>query len=188
MEQCPHLCPYNYYYPPNRPLFVNPSEFFMPDPFLRRSLPPLPVKVPDSSFSELKNKYDELLLKNEELKGKLENALTLLDRKQQPRHPRRKITRRKEDELEKKHRCCYDNCKKEYASVLALNFHMKAKHGGGTKKQRDDLAVGMCLYLEAAGAGRNSRGGYPQAFDKFALGLCLKFQEVAFLRALILDI
>lgn len=54
---------------------------------------------------------------------------------------KRKFIRRKEDELDKKYKCVFENCKKEYASTLALNLHIKNKHNGGTKKQMDDLAV-----------------------------------------------
>jgi transcription elongation factor Elf1 len=54
---------------------------------------------------------------------------------------KRKVSRRSEDELDKCFSCPYENCKKEYASSLALNLHMKTKHNAGTKKQRDNYAV-----------------------------------------------
>jgi hypothetical protein len=53
--------------------------------------------------------------------------------------------RRTEDELDKKFKCCFDDCKKEYASTLALNLHIKNKHHGGTKKQMDEQAVSLFL-------------------------------------------
>lgn len=59
---------------------------------------------------------------------------------------KRNIIRRNEEKLTKLFRCCYYPCKKEYASVLALNLHVKKKHNGGTKKQRDELAVKLILY------------------------------------------
>lgn len=37
--------------------------------------------------------------------------------------------------------CEYDRCDKVYASCLALNLHIKNKHNGGTKKERDAYAV-----------------------------------------------
>ena len=44
--------------------------------------------------------------------------------------------RRTKEELIKTYKCPYEKCKKNYASTLALNLHMRIKHGGGTKKQR----------------------------------------------------
>jgi hypothetical protein len=41
---------------------------------------------------------------------------------------KRIIKRRKEEELDKKFKCSHFNCKKEYASALALNLHMRTKH------------------------------------------------------------
>ena len=42
--------------------------------------------------------------------------------------------------------CPYLKCKKEYASTLALNLHIKIKHNGGNKKERDLLAVIDFIY------------------------------------------
>jgi hypothetical protein len=71
----------------------------------------------------------------------LENATGSSQNSSQNQVQKRKIKRRKEEELDKKYACCYENCKKEYASVLALNLHIKTRHQGGTRKQRDNLAV-----------------------------------------------
>jgi hypothetical protein len=49
--------------------------------------------------------------------------------------------RRTEKELVKNFNCPYSGCKKDYASALALNLHMRVKHGGGTKKERKQLLV-----------------------------------------------
>jgi hypothetical protein len=53
-----------------------------------------------------------------------------------PELKKKKVRRRMENELEKTHGCPYSACKKEYASSLALNLHIRNKHNGGTKKDR----------------------------------------------------
>lgn len=49
--------------------------------------------------------------------------------------------RRIESQLIKNFRCPYADCNKDYASSLALNLHMRVKHGGGTKRERKQLMV-----------------------------------------------
>lgn len=44
--------------------------------------------------------------------------------------------RRKNNELNKKHKCPYKNCEKYYGSDVSLNLHIKIKHNGGSKTQR----------------------------------------------------
>lgn len=58
---------------------------------------------------------------------------------------KRIIKRRKEDELNKCFKCPYPNCKKDYASTLALSLHIKNKHNGGSKRDRDRAAVSLSL-------------------------------------------
>ena len=38
-------------------------------------------------------------------------------------------------------KCPYDNCNKNYASDVSLNLHIKLKHNGGNKTEREKLAV-----------------------------------------------
>lgn len=64
------------------------------------------------------------------------------------RKKRRQSKRRNEGELDKCFKCPYEQCTKQYASDLALNLHMKNKHRGGTKKDRDRVAVPISLSLE----------------------------------------
>lgn len=40
--------------------------------------------------------------------------------------------RRKEEELDKIFKCSFPKCKKDYASLLALNLHIKKKHPSQT--------------------------------------------------------
>lgn len=44
--------------------------------------------------------------------------------------------RRKNNELNKKFKCPYKNCEKYYGSDVSLNLHIKIKHNGGSKTQR----------------------------------------------------
>ncbi len=38
-------------------------------------------------------------------------------------------------------KCPYQNCDKFYGSEVSLNLHMKLKHNGGNKTDREKLAV-----------------------------------------------
>lgn len=53
----------------------------------------------------------------------------------------KKKTRRLAIDIDKKHRCPYDNCYKLYGSNVSLNLHIKLKHNGGNKTDREKLAV-----------------------------------------------
>jgi hypothetical protein len=48
--------------------------------------------------------------------------------------------RRTNIEMEKEFECPYEKCEKIYGSDGALNLHVKVKHHGGTKTQRDAIA------------------------------------------------
>jgi hypothetical protein len=50
-------------------------------------------------------------------------------------------------EIVKDYTCPYDNCYKIYGSDVSLNLHIKIKHGGGNKSDRDKLAVRIILCL-----------------------------------------
>ena len=53
--------------------------------------------------------------------------------------------RRKAEEIEKLHFCPYTGCSKLYGSDVSLNLHIKIKHNGGNKTQRDKLAKAFFL-------------------------------------------
>ena len=40
-----------------------------------------------------------------------------------------------------KYKCPYDKCEKCYGSEISLNLHMRIKHNGGSKIDRENLAV-----------------------------------------------
>ena len=62
------------------------------------------------------------------------------------------LTKRKRtNEFNHSHRCPYDDCKKSYGSNVALNLHIKLKHDGGTKKERESYVVCYLIILEKNG-------------------------------------
>jgi hypothetical protein len=44
-------------------------------------------------------------------------------------------------EIEKSFECPYERCYRVYGSDVSLNLHIKLKHGGGNKTDREKLAV-----------------------------------------------
>lgn len=52
----------------------------------------------------------------------------------------RKKNRRLAVEIEKKFDCPYHKCYKNYGSDVSLNLHIKIKHNGGNKTDREKLA------------------------------------------------
>jgi transcription elongation factor Elf1 len=56
----------------------------------------------------------------------------------------RKKNRRLAAEIDKKFECPYERCYRDYGSDVSLNLHIKLKHGGGNKTDRDKLAVRIC--------------------------------------------
>jgi hypothetical protein len=57
----------------------------------------------------------------------------------------RKKNRRLAIEIEKNFTCPYDRCYKVYGSDVSLNLHIKLKHNGGNKTDREKLAVLIAL-------------------------------------------
>lgn len=53
----------------------------------------------------------------------------------------RKKSRRTAEEIEKKHSCPYPKCFRTYGSDVSLNLHIKLKHNGGSKTDREKAAV-----------------------------------------------
>jgi hypothetical protein len=52
-----------------------------------------------------------------------------------------KRNRRQAHEVDKMWACPYQRCFKNYGSEISLNLHMKLKHNGGNKSERDRAAV-----------------------------------------------
>lgn len=57
----------------------------------------------------------------------------------------KKKNRRTAQEIEKKHHCPYKECAKIYGSEVSLNLHIKLKHNGGNKTERERLARSILL-------------------------------------------
>lgn len=53
----------------------------------------------------------------------------------------KKKNRRTASEINKNYECPYSNCFKLYGSDVSLNLHIKIKHNGGNKTEREKLAV-----------------------------------------------
>lgn len=53
-------------------------------------------------------------------------------------------------ELERDQRCPYASCGKVYASEGSLNLHIKRKHNGGNKTDREKIAKSL-IYIRAKG-------------------------------------
>lgn len=53
----------------------------------------------------------------------------------------KKKHRRLAAQIAKEYPCPYDNCQKMYGTDVSLNLHMKIKHNGGNKTEREILAV-----------------------------------------------
>ena len=49
-------------------------------------------------------------------------------------------------EVDKTFSCPYPNCYKSYATEVSLNLHIKIKHNGGNKSERDRAAVLLIKY------------------------------------------
>jgi hypothetical protein len=77
-----------------------------------------------------------------------------------------KKKRRTASEIDKSFTCPYEGCNRNYGSDVSLNLHIKLKHGGGNKTEREKLAK---LIIEA-----KLRG---EELPEIALNLPPKFFE-----------
>ena len=53
----------------------------------------------------------------------------------------RKKNRRLAIQIQKNYECPYEKCYRVYGSDVSLNLHIKLKHNGGNKTDREKLAV-----------------------------------------------
>jgi hypothetical protein len=63
---------------------------------------------------------------------------------------RKRHNRRCADQLEKDFVCPYEACSKLYGSEGSLNLHIKLKHNGGNKTDREKIAKSL-VYANAKG-------------------------------------
>ncbi len=54
---------------------------------------------------------------------------------------RKKHNRRTAKEIDRSFKCPYSKCEKVYGSEGSLNLHIKIKHAGGNKTEREKVAV-----------------------------------------------
>lgn len=93
---------------------TSPSMVF-PSHFVPQNCPSEREINLETFFRDLQQRYELLMQEHEELKNKMEemrlNAIESQN-KAQNASGRRKFIRRKEDELDKRYKCCFDRCKK----------------------------------------------------------------------------
>lgn len=75
-----------------------------------------------------------------------------LDRFQNERYSsgRKKHNRRCANDIERKYKCPYHKCEKFYGSEGSLNLHIKIKHNGGNKTDREKIAKSI-VFAKANG-------------------------------------
>ena len=60
-----------------------------------------------------------------------------------PKKYTKKKKRRTAVQISRNFKCPYHNCFKFYGSDVSLNLHIKIKHNGGNKTDREKLAVNI---------------------------------------------
>lgn len=77
---------------------------------------------------------------------------TNLDKFQSERYSsgRKKHNRRCANDIERKYKCPYKKCEKYYGSEGSLNLHIKIKHNGGNKTDREKIAKSI-VFAKAHG-------------------------------------
>lgn len=63
---------------------------------------------------------------------------------------RKKHNRRCANDVDRSYKCPYPKCEKLYGSEGSLNLHIKNKHGGGNKTDREKIAKSL-VYAKAHG-------------------------------------
>ncbi|KAL4426742.1 hypothetical protein ABPG74_006114 [Tetrahymena malaccensis] len=96
------------------------------------------------------NEYKKEIQQIRDKADKLEQMITHLDddisREQDSKsqtntvQKAKKKNRRCAQDIQKDFQCPYDNCTKTYGSEVSLNLHIKIKHNGGNKTERERLA------------------------------------------------
>jgi len=97
----------------------------------------------------LANDRNDLLMKTFKIESFYDQNL---DRLQSERYSsgRKKHHRRCANDIERQHKCPYQKCEKFYGSEGSLNLHIKIKHGGGNKTDREKIAKSI-VFAKANG-------------------------------------
>ena len=88
-------------------------------------------------------------IRKSENKRKVLTQVEKLDPEQHYPSGRKRHVRRCANEIEKSLDCPYMECGKSYGCEGSLNLHIKVKHAGGTKTERDKYARQLMLALES---------------------------------------
>ncbi|KAM3138349.1 hypothetical protein pb186bvf_009625 [Paramecium bursaria] len=86
-------------------------------------------------------KVNDLHMQNQklsELTDEIDNLQSELQQALSQRH--KKKNRRTAVQIEKSYECPYEKCNKQYGSDVSLNLHIKLKHDGGNKTDREKFA------------------------------------------------
>ena len=59
--------------------------------------------------------------------------------KEMPSKPKK--NRRTSAQIDKRFKCPYNGCQKAYGCDVSMNLHIKLKHNGGNKTEREGIAV-----------------------------------------------
>lgn len=125
---------------------AQPEPFAIWDPTFLQVLAETQKKyeVLTDQYSKLHEQTTKLRYKKKKLELELEGIVDA-NRANKRRGPRRlKIC-----DFRGRYICQFPQCCHEYGSELALNHHMRCKHGAGTKTQRELLAVWRKINPEA---------------------------------------
>lgn len=103
------------------------------------------------AFMENQSLLEELKKQSEERNNHYLNLVKMnasqcsQSQNEEKKEQRKKHNRRCAKEINKNELCPYPNCGKYYGSEGSLNLHMKLKHEGGNKTDREKLAKSIVL-------------------------------------------
>ncbi|KRW98769.1 hypothetical protein PPERSA_03904 [Pseudocohnilembus persalinus] len=98
----------------------------------------------------LYNQIQDLLSDRKTLQQRISNLEAKIEEhqgenSQYSQESQKKKNRRTAQEIQKSFICPYENCSKAYGSDVSLNLHIKIKHNGGSKTEREKLAKAILL-------------------------------------------
>jgi len=91
-----------------------------------------------------------------------------LDPEQHYPSGRKRHVRRCANEISKSLSCPYKSCEKTYGCEGSLNLHIKVKHCGGTKTERDKYARMLMIALETGAEKPKSKLNLYEGFEEYA--------------------
>ncbi|KRX00532.1 hypothetical protein PPERSA_04553 [Pseudocohnilembus persalinus] len=110
------------------------SEFWQL--YLRNEIIVQQMNEYQDEIKDLKNRLERVEEKLDYMDGNENSSQQLKLKKKQ---------RRCAQEIDKNYVCPYQDCKKQYGSEVSLNLHIKIKHNGGNKTEREKLVRSIFL-------------------------------------------